>query len=94
MESSESVRVLFIGAGGVNFGGVIGPWNHSKRLEKLGGVEVVAIADPDLKKARAVLEKKLSGEYAHLYSNCMVEADYKVAIDKSNPQVAFIGMHT
>jgi len=67
MESSRPVRVIFIGAGGVNFGGVIGPWNHSKRLEKLGGVEVVAVADPDLKKA------------------------YRVAIDKTKPQVAFIG---
>lgn len=56
----ELLRVLFIGAGAVNFGGAEGPWDHSRRLEKLGGVEVVAIADPDLKKARAVLQKKLS----------------------------------
>jgi len=88
---AAELRVLFVGAGAVNFGGAEGPWDHSKRLEKLGGVEVVAIADPDLKKARAVLEKKLSGEYAHLYKNCVVEADYKVAIDKTKPQVAFIG---
>ena len=60
---------MYIGAGGVNFGGVLGPWNHSKRLEELGGVEIVVIADPDLEKARAVLHRKLCGEHAHMYQN-------------------------
>ncbi len=88
----ELVRVLFVGAGGVNFGGVLGPWNHSKRLEQLGGVEVVAIADPDIEKASSVLQKKLSGEHAYMYRNCIVEADFNIAINKAKPGVAFIGM--
>ena len=33
------LRVLFIGASTVNFGGAPGPWDHSRRLEKLGGVK-------------------------------------------------------
>ena len=33
------LNVLFIGASTVNFGGAPGPWDHSRRLEKLGGVK-------------------------------------------------------
>ena len=86
------IRVIFIGAGAVNFGSAEGPWDHSKRLEKLGGVKVVGIADPDLAKAHSVLQHKLSGEHALMYTGCVVEADYRQVIVKSSPQVAFIGM--
>ena len=86
-----AVRVLFIGAGAVNFGGAEGPWDHSRRLEKLGGVQVVAIADPDLPKARKVLEIKLAGESAAMYKGCLVVASYLEALQTANPQVAFIG---
>ena len=90
-DAATAVRVLFVGAGGVNFGGVLGPWNHSKRIEMLGGVRIVGIADPDLEKAHKVLQKKLSGKHAHVYQNCVVMADYKEAIEKAKPHVAFIG---
>ena len=33
------LRVLFIGASTVNFGCSPGPWDHSRRLEKLGGIK-------------------------------------------------------
>ena len=52
------LRVLFIGAGAVNFGGAEGPWDNSRRLEGEGGVLIVAIADPDTPKAEQV---QLSG---------------------------------
>ena len=58
--AEAELRVLFIGAGAVNFGAAatalaaLRPWNHSRRLEKEGGVRVVAIADPDLPKAKQV----------------------------------------
>ncbi len=84
-------KVLFIGAGAVNFGGAEGPWDHSRRLEQLGGVQVVAIADPDLPKALKVLENKLSGEFAEVYKDCVVLASYLDAIKKTKPDVAFIG---
>ena len=38
--SSPVLRVGFVGAGAVNFGGPEGPWDHATRLEKIGGVEV------------------------------------------------------
>ena len=84
--------MLFVGAGGVNFGGHIGPWDHSRRLERLGGVQVVAIADPDLPKAHKVLASKLSGEHAGVYQDCVVVASYLDAIKAAKPTVAFIGM--
>ena len=82
---------MFIGAGAVNFGGTIGPWDHSRRLEQLGGVQVVAIADPDLPKAHKVLEGKLSGGFAEMYKHCVVMPNYLEAIETAKPQVAFIG---
>ena len=75
----------------MNFGGAEGPWDHSKRLEKLGGVEVVAICDPDLPRARRVLEKKLAGEHADLYKSCHVVANYRDVLEAIKLDVAFIG---
>ena len=91
MADPSPIRVVFIGAGAVNFGGTIGPWDHSRRLEKLGGVQVVAIADPDLPKAERLLETKLAGESAVMYKGCLVVASYLEALQTANPQVAFIG---
>ena len=91
MAETEVIRVIFIGAGAVNFGGAEGPWDHSKRLEQLGGVHVVGIADPDLPKAHSVLQSKLSGPCADLYKGCVVMADYSEVIKAVKPHVAFIG---
>lgn len=87
----SALRVLFIGAGAVNFGGAEGPWDHSRRLERLGGVRVVAIADPDLPKATRVLEAKLSGAHKHMYEGCQLFASYTEAIATCKVDVAFIG---
>ena len=43
-----ALRVLFIGASTVNFGGSPGPWDHSRRLEKLGGVKASTRTNPGL----------------------------------------------
>ena len=70
----------------------LGPWDHSKRLEQLGGVEFVAIVDPLVEKARDVLEK-MFGLYAHLYTNCKVLADYQelFSMGDNKPDAAFVG---
>ena len=91
LKMAGKLAVLFVGAGAVNFGGAEGPWDHSRRLEQLGGVQVVAIADPDLPKAQKVLETKLSGDYAGVYRGCVVMANYLDAIKATKPDVAFIG---
>lgn len=66
----SSLRVAFIGSGAVNFGGAEGPWDHSKRLEQIPNIKVVAIMDVDLPKAKAVLEMKLKGLSSERYSDC------------------------
>ena len=88
------LRVAFVGSGAVNFGGTEGPWDHSARLERLGGVEVVAIVDPLVGKARAVLERKLAGPHCDLYRDCIVLASCSEVFamkEERRPQAAFIG---
>ena len=89
--TEKVVRVLFIGAGAVNFGGAAGPWDHSRRLERLENVCVVGIADPDLPKAQHVLEEKSRGLQAEVYRECTVHADFREALKTCCPDVAFIG---
>jgi len=51
------MRIGFVGAGQVNFGGGEGPWDHASRLEKLFPrypLEIVGIADPDLERCKRV----------------------------------------
>ena len=85
------VRILFIGSGAVHFGGAEGPWDHSRRLETLEDVQVVAIADPDLRRATSVLERKLSSPHAAMYADCKLYASYLDALETAKPDVAFIG---
>ena len=88
---AAELRIVFIGSGAVNFGGAEGPWDHSRRLEQLGGIKVVAIADPDLPKAQEVLKRKQGGPHGDLYSDCQLYADYKDALAATKPDIAFIG---
>lgn len=91
------LRIAFVGSGAVNFGGAEGPWDHSARVERLGGVEVVAIVDPLIAKARVVLERKLAGPHCDLYKNCVVLGSCSEAIameDERRPQAVFIGIYT
>ena len=92
-----TLRLAIVGSGAVNFGGAEGPWNHSKRLEMLGGVEIVAIADPLTEKAKSILEEKLQGEHKDLYKNCVVLASFKDILkfeDDRKPHAVFIGTYS
>ncbi|KAG1891206.1 putative oxidoreductase C terminal-domain-containing protein [Suillus subluteus] len=57
---TNDFNVVFIGAGNIMFGSDEGPWNHSFRFEhKLGlRLKVVALIDPAIERATAVLQKK------------------------------------
>ena len=92
-----TLRLAIVGSGAVNFGGAEGPWNHSKRLEMLGGVEIVAIADPLTEKAKSILEEKLQGEHKDLYKNCVVLASFTDILkfeDDRKPHAVFIGTYS
>lgn len=88
----ELINVAFVGSGVVNFGGFGHPWNHSKRLEELGGVNVVAIVDPLTNKGQEKLAEKLAGSQASSYKDCKVYADIDTALMEKKIQVAFVGV--
>ena len=67
-----TMRIGFVGAGNINFGGPGVPWDHASRLEKIGGVQFVGIADVDAERAKAVLSSRQAGSHGHLYQHCKV----------------------
>ncbi|KAJ8487223.1 hypothetical protein ONZ45_g14414 [Pleurotus djamor] len=71
---SDDFNVVFIGAGNIMFGSDEGPWNHSFRLEhKLGRrLKVVALIDPAIERATAVLQKKCDSFVVSAYQDTRV----------------------
>ncbi|GAA5939036.1 hypothetical protein JCM3775_002655 [Rhodotorula graminis] len=62
--SPAPFKVVFVGAGEINFGSAEGPWNHSKRVESSFGqsLSVLGIVDPDSARAEKQIElKKAAG---------------------------------
>ncbi|KAM5532056.1 hypothetical protein V8D89_014307 [Ganoderma adspersum] len=71
---TSDFNVVFIGAGNIMFGSDEGPWNHSFRFEhKLGPrLKVVALIDPAVERATAVLQKKCETFVRSAYENTRV----------------------
>jgi len=95
-QGQNPLKIAFIGAGQVNFGGGEGPWNHASRLETIAKdipLVVVGIADPFTRRAQQVLEIRQSNpENAQLWSTTEVFADYTEMLDKTNPDAVYIGL--
>lgn len=92
MAADSIINVCFVGSGIVNFGGSENPWNHSIRLEKIGGIKVVAIVDPLTDKAREILQRKLSDSHTSpFYKECCIYPTVGDALKEKQFQVAFIG---
>lgn len=90
--ASSTLRVGFIGAGFVNFGGGEGPWDHASRLERFAEVHVVGIADPDQARAGRQLEQRLHGAYGKVYSACRTYAQWWEMLDAVELDAVIIGM--
>ena len=45
--ANKLVKLGWIGAGGINFGSLEGPWNHAIRMQKQNDVQVTAVVDPN-----------------------------------------------
>lgn len=88
----DALRIVFIGAGGVNFGGAEGPWDHASRLERIGDLRVVGVADPDTARAESVLAERRAGAKADLYADAEAFADFREMLDAVGPHAAFIGV--
>jgi predicted dehydrogenase len=105
---AKSVKVAFIGAGCVNFGGAEGPWDHASRIENMAKIAqheigsdkitlsvcVVGIADVDLRRAQAVLDIRRQKEISNpeVWSNTQLFTDYKEMLDETKPDCVFIGV--
>ncbi len=89
---SEELRIAFIGAGAVNFGGGEGPWDHATRLEKIGGLRVVGVADPDTARAERVLAARRAGTAGRLYTQAKVYPDWRLLLEEARPDAVFIGL--
>jgi predicted dehydrogenase len=88
----DILRIAFIGASFVNFGGGEGPWDHASRLEVLPGVEFVAICDLDEARAQATLDRRRAGAGGARYNNCLVCRDWEAMLDDLRPDAVFIGL--
>jgi len=86
------MKIGFVGAGAINFGRPHLPWDHASRLERIGGVRIVAIVDPDIPLAEEELKKRLSSaEFGHLYKECKILTNFKELI-ALKPDAVFIGI--
>ncbi|KAJ7774767.1 putative oxidoreductase C terminal-domain-containing protein [Mycena metata] len=97
ISGSDDFNVLFIGAGNIMFGSDEGPWNHSFRFEhKLGRrLKVVALIDPAIERATAVLQKKCDSFVVSAYQDTRVfktlEDFVKNMSPRDRPRAVIVG---
>ncbi len=88
----HDLSIGFIGAGGVNFGGAEGPWDHASRLAKIGGVRVVGVADPDVSRAVKVISERRAGPAGRMYEAARAYGDFRAMLEEARPVAVFIGV--
>ena len=54
--ANKLIKLGWIGAGGINFGSLEGPWNHAVRMQKQNNVQFTAIVDPNVDVAQVTVE--------------------------------------
>jgi len=94
-QCASPLRVAFIGGGHVNLGGGEGPWDHATRLE-IASKDVpllfCGIAEQYVERGHTHLAKRLAGDYAELWKDCQVYADFRTMLDEVHPNCVFIGL--
>ena len=88
----QRVRLAFIGAGNVNFGGGAGPWDHAARFEQIAGVACVGVADVDIQRARAVIAARRNGVSPRTWTTCQGFADWRQMAETLHPNAVVIGL--
>ncbi|KAF9030772.1 putative oxidoreductase C terminal-domain-containing protein [Panaeolus papilionaceus] len=85
---ANQFNVVFVGAGNIMFGSDEGPWNHSFRFEhKLGPrLKVVALIDPSIERATAVLQKKCESFVVSAYQDTRVFKSFEEYLKNMNPR--------
>jgi len=94
--SKGQLKLAFIGAGSVNFGGVDqgSPWNHAKRIDMLSDefkIDVVGISDVDQARLEFVLKQQREGPAPHVWKNTKLFNNYLTMLEETKPQCVFIG---
>lgn len=92
MMEHDQVRLAFIGAGAVNFGGGEGPWDHASRFERIAAVRCVGAADVDLARARAALAARQAGDCGGVWSEARAFGDWRQMVEAVKPDAVVIGL--
>lgn len=85
---ANELRIGFIGAGAVNFGGAEGPWDHASRLERLPGLHLVGVADVDV----AAAERKLRERAGPMYEGTRVFGSFAEMLERCDLDAVWIGL--
>ncbi len=88
----DELKIGFLGAGPVNFGGAEGPWDHASRLEKIPDLAVVGIADLNTARAEKALSARRAGANPALYRHAQVYPSLAEMLQQARPDAVFIGL--
>ncbi len=91
-KSDKPLRIGFIGAGSVNFGGGEGPWDHASRVEKLPATQIVAVADPCTDRAQQAIDARRATSAGDRYEQAQVYADYHDMLAQADLDAVFVGL--
>eukprot|EP01114_Cavostelium_apophysatum_P018701 TRINITY_DN5852_c0_g1_i2.p1 TRINITY_DN5852_c0_g1~~TRINITY_DN5852_c0_g1_i2.p1 ORF type:complete len:385 (-),score=87.84 TRINITY_DN5852_c0_g1_i2:38-1192(-) len=92
------IRIAFVGAGQVNFGGGEGPWNHAARLDRICSegtkIEVVGVADvADAARVQWVIDNQRKvTQCPSMWSNVKIFQNFVEMLDTTKPHAVFIGV--
>ena len=89
---TKHIRLAFIGAGRVNFGGGEGPWDHASRFENITGIECVGVADIDEPRARDVIQTRQSGANPTVWKNAQAFGSWRQMAEQVCPDAVVIGL--
>ena len=89
---TTDLKLAFIGAGNVNFGGGEGPWDHASRLEAMDSIAFVGVADPKVDRAREAVEQRRAGQVGGRWTHCRAFARWAEMLEQTAPDVVYIGV--
>lgn len=98
--SNKVIRVGFVGAGSVNFGGRGDPWDHATRLESINSegkfkLSVVGIYDINQQSAEKILKGRLdkSGNTdRNIWKNARIYTSLPVMLEEAKLDAVWIGV--